>query len=308
MKALVQNYTTSTSTEAAYLHESLNCLNGVESAFWSDTNVSVFDMFDIVKPDIFITHITLLNDDALKYLRRNQRIKLIVNVTGSSQETVDLINHVVKETKINCPLLFTNQPKRLNRLSSKGTKLISVMHGADLFAGRRGRRFPEYQIELGLLTDYKSDDRLDELLSSAETYHYLTQNPQPLEGSDIHMSAFDMYELYGKYNKFVVSVEDLYIPQAFFDATIYGNKTYYHCKYDAQTDRMKDVLDGVLKVGRFVCGTQKEIAEDDSNFDRVKDTVLEKHTCLNRLARIFSNIKMPDLESQTKQLIGNISK
>ena len=308
MKALVQNYTTSTSTEAAYLHESLNCLDGVESAFWTDTNVSVFDMFDIVKPDIFITHITLLSDDTLKYLRRNQRIRLILNITGSSQENLDLVNHVIKETKITCPLLFTNQPKRLNSLISRGVKLISVMHGADLFAGRRGRRFPEYQIDVGLLTDYDKGDRLEELLSSFETYHHLTQNPQPLESSDIHMPAFDMHELYGKYRKFVVSVGDPYIPQAFFDAVIYGNKTYYHCKYEAQKDKMKDVLDGVLKIGRFICGTQKEIAGDDSNFDRVKDTVLEKHTCLNRLARIFSNINMPELESQTKKLIGNISK
>ena len=132
MKALVQNYAAANNTEPLYLSECLNAV-GIDTTTWKRQDLSAFDMFDLAKPNLFITHFSLMTDDIIKYLSGNKHIDCVLNITGADQKHVDMLDEIFQQNKIKCPFVFTNQPTKLNGLISRKTKLISIMHGADYF-------------------------------------------------------------------------------------------------------------------------------------------------------------------------------
>ena len=79
MKTLIHNYSSGLSTEPMYFNQCLTeC--GVESHLWGDPNVSAFDMFDAINPEIFISHYRFLTNDIIKYIRQNNKIEMILNM------------------------------------------------------------------------------------------------------------------------------------------------------------------------------------------------------------------------------------
>lgn len=303
MRVLVQNYATSSSTEPLYIHETLNALDGVESHLWQDNNVSVYDMFDITKPDVFITHFGLLTDDVVKYISKHKNIQMLINVTSAQQSQLDTIDSVLSEFGIKAPFLFTNQPMLLNKIIQRNTKLVSIMHGADLFLSRQEPKLPEYEIELGIVTDYKINNRLESLTSSFGTYHILTQNESLKEDVDILIPAFHMHEAYPKYKQVVVTSKDMDLPQAFFDAAFYGNSVVYHSKYDSQSVKMNTAIQSLLKTNESVSLTVDKIVGNKLNPESVRRSVATGHTCLHRVKRMLSMLKCSDLEKSLSQMI-----
>ena len=112
--------------------EAINNTTTSDCTMWSN-DISAFDIFDIVKPDIFLTHFSMLGNDSLKYLSENKDISLILNVTSASKEHLRMLDDIIVTNGINCPFIFTNQPSQLQVLSQEKTKLINIMHGADIF-------------------------------------------------------------------------------------------------------------------------------------------------------------------------------
>lgn len=303
MRVLVQNYATSSCTEPLYIHETLNALDGVESHLWQDNKVSVYDMFDITKPDIFITHFGLLTDDTVKYLSKHKNIQMLINVTSAQQSQVDTIDSVISNFNIKAPFLFTNQPMLLNKIIQRKTKLVSIMHGADVFLSRQQPKLPEYEIELGIVTDYKIKDRLESLTKSFGTYHVLTQDDSLKEDADIVMPAFHMYEIYPKYKQVVVTSKDMGLPQAFFDAAFYGNSVVYHPKYDSQLVKMNTTIQSLLKTSESMSLEADKIADNKLNSESVRRSVATGHTCLHRVKRMLSMLKCSDLEKSLSKMI-----
>jgi len=303
MKVLVQNYATSSFTEPLYIHETLNALDGAESHLWKDGSASVYDMFDITKPDLFITHYSLLTEDVVKYMSNHKNIQMILNVTGAQQAHLDTVDSVLLDHKVKAPFLFTNQPMLLNKLIQRKTKLVSVMHGADVFLSRQTPNLPDYEIELGIVTDYSVGKRLDSLTENYETYHVLTQDESLEADVDILMPAFHMHGAYPKYKRIVITTKDMGLPQSFFDAAFYGNSVVYHSKYDSQTTRMNTTIQSLLKTSESVSLTTDKIMNSKLNSESVRRSVATGHTCLHRVKRLLSSLKCSELERSISQMI-----
>ena len=303
MKVLVQNYATASTTEPLYISESINSVPGCECILWGRDDVSAFDIFDIVKPDIFITHTNFLTNDIMKYLSNNKKITSVFNITGAKQEDIDTIDSVLLTNKVQCRLLFTNQPRKLNTLIQRKTKLISIMSGADVFLRKQNTELPEYCIDLGIITNYllPSEPKLSD---NCSTYHHLSAESELSDEMDININALFMYKLYSRYKRIVVTDDELSIPQFFFDSILYGNETYYMPKSTPQVKQMNEIIQGFFSTNQSLAiGAEEDIYNHDVDFSRIKKTLLSKHTCLSRVKRLFSRLKCSEVETEMERLI-----
>jgi len=268
-------------------------------------------MFDVIQPTTFITHYSLLSKDIIKYLSGNNKIECVLNVTGAEQQHIDMIDEIVATNKIQCPFIFTNQPLKLNSLLQRSVKLISIMHGADIFLPNQNIEAPEYSIDLGVISNYSLKDRFKSLVKKHDTYHYISSDEKLADEVDIISPALHLYKLYNKYKKIVITQESMHVPQSIFDAIFYGNEVYYNPKYDSQKERMDTVVKHILKSRQsMVCGFN-EIMSNDIDFKRIKNLVVSHHTCLSRVKRLLSKLNCSEanlkLDSSIQELVNDHS-
>jgi len=304
MKALIQNYAGVKSTESLYLSECFNSI-GIETTTWKNQDISAFDMFDLAKPNLFVTHYSLVTNDIIKYLSGNKHIDCILNITGAQQEHVDMISGIFDQNKIKCPFVFTNQPTKLNLLIGRHIKLISVMHGVDYFLFHQYIGVEGYKIELGIITNYLAKQNLQKLTDKHKTYHYLTHEES--QESDIVAPILHMHPLYKNYDQTVISYEDICLPQSFFDAIFYGNETYLLPKSPAQKDLLSAAVKSVIKTSVDLVHNPDQVPKVGTvDFDTVKKHILSKHTCFHRAKRILSRLHCSDAEQNMDQLIKKV--
>jgi hypothetical protein len=305
MKVLIQNYTTNSTTEPLYINECINSIEGCEATVWDKDNISAYDMFDVAKPDLFITHFSLLTEDTIKYLSQNNHISAIFNITMAQQEHVDQLNNLISENKIQCPFVFTNQPKTLNRLVSHPTKLVSIMHGADIFLPQQGNNMPQYEIKLGIMSNYKLDKTFDALVENFDSYHYLTQRAEISSDFDLTFSEMQMHSLWNNYKNMVITMDSSYLPQSFFDAIVYGNSVFYCPKYESQREEMNSKIQSILGISESLSCKFEHIVSGQ-NQEYIKKTVLNRHTCIHRVKRMFSQLKHSEIEKSLSQMAEGI--
>ena len=301
MKVLIQNYASPDSTEPLYICEALNSLDGVEANIWSASeNSSVFDAFDTIKPEMFITHFGYMTNDVVKYLSNNKRIEMLVNVTGATQEVIDQFDEMVSSKNINCPLAFYNTPSSLNLILQRKVKLLSILHGADIYLSQQSVDTPEYEADLAIISNYDVKDRMSEITNSFDTYHYLSTNQEIAGEVDIVAPAMHLYGLYKRYKNILITQDTLCVPQVLFDSIFYGNNVFYLPKYDSQKEKMTGILKSSLK-------TDENITDmENKNASLIKDKIISSHTCLSRVKRMFSKIKHSEIAKQIDEQIKGL--
>jgi len=278
-------------------------MDGCRAVLWGEKSVSVFDMFDAVQPTTFFTHCNLITNDLIKYLS-NSQIECVFNVTYAQQEHVDRLDEVILGNKIKCPFMFTNQPREFNSLVQRKTKLISVMHGADIFLSKQSVDIPDYSLEMGVITDYKPEGgRLSSLSNKHSTYHIISTDPELSNHVDIISPTTHMYALYPKYQKTVITQSERYFPQCLFDSMLYGNETYYLTRSKGQQEKSDATFRSLFRdCDSSVCG-EDAIHKGGINFTKLRSTLLEKHTCVGRVKSIMSRLKC---STQSSTLDGMI--
>jgi len=291
MQALIQNYANANSSESLYMTECINSMDGCKAVLWGDQNVSVFDIFDSINPTTFFTHYSLITNDLVKYLS-GSNIECIFNVTEAQQEHIDQLDTMLLDNKIKCPFIFTNHPRQFNALIQRKTKLLSVMHGADIFLPKQALNIPDYKLEAGIVTDYKPDGgRLSSLSAKYATHHIISSDPELSEHVDLISPTTHMYALYPKYQKTIITQSKRYLPQCLFDSILYGNETYYLTRNEGQQEKTSEVLKAVFRTKESLVRDEDGIQKGGANFGNVRSRLIEGHTCVSRVKRIMARLK-----------------
>ena len=301
MKLLIQNYSSESTTEPLYINECVNRSEVGTSVIWGDKSVSTYDMFDKASPDLFITHYTLVSQDMIKYLS-SSKIDVVLNITGAEQKHVDMIEEVLSTNKIKCPLLFTNKPNGVNEILQRKTKLVSIMHGADPFLKNQKIDAPNYKIEAGIFCDYPPDKNIRDAADPYGTYHFLSSTTHLVNDVDICLPIVHLNGLYEKYDKFIVSTGDMNIPQHFFDALLYGNQAFLHCRKKTHNDKMREVLSVLSPKKSLLYGEENNI-----NFNSVRNNIIVKHTAVSRVQRLFGRLSQSGMVDSLHKVAKEIS-
>lgn len=284
MKFLITNYSSESQTESSYFHTALNLINGCSSVLWDYKKHSAYDIFDYTKPDYYITHINSIHNDAISYMKENGKCKLIVNATGPSKEDILKIEKLLLDNNIDIAFFFTNDevPCKL-----KQTNILSIPFGADVFIQSNKIK---YNLQKAFLVVGKVNN-----IDFLGSYHTLSYNEKLSDFVDIALPEIQLAGLYKNYDNIVIKFGSRIIPQIFFDAVYHGNMVNYELEDSDELTYINDKLGKLLKI---------DFAKDSANnFQNIKEAVRSKHTCLNRVKSLLSQLPSNDIISNVDDLI-----
>tara|TARA_R100000005_G_C5003445_1_gene211818 strand:+ start:9512 stop:10381 length:870 start_codon:yes stop_codon:yes gene_type:complete len=288
MKILVQNYINGESSEAGYFHETFSNI-GLQCQMWSD-NMSAYDKLDSYSPDVLVCHYMWMSHDIFKYFSNRSNMSLVLNVTGATQNEVEIIEDIITKNNVQAPFFYTNLSKNMNKVKPKKIKLHSIMNGADVFFGFSQQPSVEYDIDLGIVSDYTIGSRFSDAKEGIKSWHTLTTSPD-LESADVKSDLRMMSLLFQNYKKLIVSTESGRVGQSFFDAVLYGKDVEFRGKYETQQENAQKDIELFL-------GKDKE---------KWRKRLSSNHTCLNRAKQLLSKLKHEEAEKAVDKLIKGIA-
>jgi hypothetical protein len=299
MRVLIQDYSNPDSTEAMYLCQSFNSI-GVESTLWNSDRISAYDAFDSFPPQVFIAHFFKMTNDIIKYLAKTPDIKVILNMTGAQQNHIDQLDGVIQQFNINCPFIFTNTTRDMNKLKSSVVELTDLAPALDVFSLGMKHNLPEFSLDFGVVTNYDCKSRLSSIFDDCNGYHFLSTDSGLTDKLDITAPELQLQALYPKYKKILIARDDQVIPQSIFSAVYHGAKVYYKAKYETQNEITIKSIQNLFKVkGSF---------DLDKEFDskKVRTSLLKNHTCYNRAQKLSAKLGLKEIKAKFDEKIGEL--
>ena len=288
MNFIVGNYTSFIQTEPMYINATLGSI-GCKSTVWNPSQISAYDIFDLIKPNYYITHITKIMDDVISYVQENGNVELILNITGVTQEIVTQAEQFLKEKNIPIAFLFTNAEDP--DIKSKA-RLVKIGLGADIFLNTGSLR---YSIDIGQIVSSK-----DQIKNYDCSYHSISCNKSLEDSVDICLPIYQLSNIYSNYKEIAFRGFESIIPQSFYDAVFYGNKVY--CDID-DINTKSELSDKIKKVLR----TEIDICDKNTvDSSELRRKILDRHTCLHRVKSLLSQLPANDYLSKIDTLIGGL--
>lgn len=268
MRFLISNYSTPWFTEPYYFNAGLSLLENCESHIFNPQQ-SVYDNFDKINPNIFITHINQINKDVIHYLKNNSRIQLVANVNNVEREKISKIYDYLKSENINLMLFGADDP-------NVETKFAKIAESADIFLQRSENR---YQIQKLIFINQEED-----IIDVDYPCHYTTIKENLYNIVDFALPINGLNTIFNNYNE-IVFKGDFYIgSQISFNAIFSGTKVIF----DTKESKNLDKIDNIFK-------NQKLLS-----------SVKSRHTCLHRLKSLLTFLSCSDLSKQLDNEINKI--
>jgi hypothetical protein len=278
MKFLIQDYSTFFHTESKYFNHILNNIDGCSSVLWgSDNKTSVYDMMDMTKPDVVITHASIIHKDLVLYLSENKNIDLVLNISGISKEDLQNLENIFTKYDTNCSLCFVNYGEHY--FVTKKFNIVSIYHGVDLFLPQNAINYLVDKMYL-VYNECNVNDNC--------SYHIFSHNVNIENQVDAIVPAYDVGALYKNYNNVVIErfPHNHIVPQSFFDAVYYSKNVTYNMPQEQMSEIYR-----ILKVDSL------------KDLSKTKQILKEKHTCLNRTKSLLSQLKCSDLVTNLSQIM-----
>lgn len=274
MKFLVQNYSSEYSTQALYLSRCLNEQEEYSSVLWNNS-CSLYDIMDKEKPDYFITSAFMLSKDFVYYVNSSnfvpRDIKLLLNIDGVSQDVVNSLENSLVSNNIKCPFFFSNN----HNIKTNKIRLVNINNAYDVYLSQKSTI--QYNIGKAIIINSK-----EQATKYDGSYHILAINNDLSEVADIVLPESRLCALYHNYDEIIVHIEDI-VPQAFFNAIMYGNKVYYKSSN-------KEVKTSIEKLLRTDASLDYDDANRQTDFSEIKKTVKERHSSYNRVKTLLSQL------------------
>lgn len=288
MKILFHNYTHALSTEPLYLHNAF-IKSGIQSVLWASQQVSAYDMFDMHKPDIFVTHFQVFTYDILNYLKNNNSCEVVMNVTGATQAQVDSIEQAFVDAKLKSPFIFTNDFE--NKVKSK-LNLVKLYPAADIFNMDYGA-FQDAGVPEAIISN-KFDEKVDNYIANKQVFHLLYVTGGDLDSHfDISVTAQSLPRIYKIYPKVVlIGDNDLCCSQIFLDMNL-------NCKRVEVKSSNQEGFEKMLKE-MFTAVASEDIQAE------IKNQIKAKHTPFDRAWRFMKYLNNNDGMNQIMKIKNEI--
>jgi hypothetical protein len=266
MKFLISNYINHWNTEALYFNAGLNLIDGVESIIM-DNQRSVYDNFDSVHPNVFITHLSQISKDTVSYLKHNN-IQLIINVNGIPKDAIDNASTVLSSEKLS-PIFFGEEDIKID-----GSKYFRVLSAADTFLSYGNK---EYSIQKLIFVNNP-----DDILDMDGTYHYATINQEIANQVDLFLPISSLNSLFGNYDEIIFKGGSYIGTQLIFNAIYSGTKVFFETKDSNDLEKIDSIFKG----------------------QKLLSSVKNKHTGLHRLKSFLSQLSHLELANGLESIIN----
>jgi hypothetical protein len=291
MKFVINDYSSANQSESHYLNATFNSIDGCSSVLWDGGQISAFDLFDTVRPDIWITHFKYIVNDGLIYMgQKGNNTELIINITGANQEEVSSLEDFIISKNVRCLFFFTNLDD--NTITTKKINIVKVQLGADLFLLNNNRNQLSYNVEKAIFINNKT-----EIKPYSTTHHIISNNIEATDGADLVLTIAQLGSIYHNYSEIIFRYFDRVVPQLFYDATYAGNRVYYDIDNDEKRNYVNQKFKKILKIENNICDPQS------LDFEYIKSCVKNKHTCLHRAKSLLSQLPAHEFIKKLEVLI-----
>lgn len=286
MKILIQNYTSPLTTEPMYLDACFNKTSSMQSRLWSN-EVSTFDIMDMYKPDYVLCHYKFMSNDLIKYLSNNDKHKLLLNITGCDESTLNTIESILKSNKVTCELFINSFPDEIPTARSISIKTVNLLPGVDLFLTENDNF--TFNLDAGIISTSKKE-LVEKEASKYRTYHKI-KFVGAIENDDFDISGSvpNLVNLYGKYDNFVIADDAHFtFSQLFFDSAFRAKRVILKPPSEQQ-ELVEKILASLFHY------------QDNKDIDIAKATkaqIKSKHTCFNRASRLARLLKNETASSE----------
>lgn len=291
MKILFHDYSSELSTEPRYLSRAL-WQSGIEASLWSNQGVSAYDVFDTVKPDVFVCHCQTMTSDILKYLSSNNSIELVLNVTGMSESQLKYVSDTLENNKVKVPLVISNDFSYKGKLKTT-LNLHRLLPATDIFLSR-GKPSESSLICQEAVLSNKYCDNLEKFLVNEETrlealqafkqYHLVQiTSGEKSEHFDVRANVSSIHELFHLYRNICIAGDsDFCLSQVFFDSVVNAESmSVIAHDVDNFHDGLKELF------------SESEIDTEDRAVIKaeMKRQIKQRHTPFHRAATLMKLLK-----------------
>jgi hypothetical protein len=268
MKIIVQDYTSTHSSESRLLYSELNTYDQIQAFFWShEEKTSLYDMMDSINPDFIIVNAYAVNNDLVHYLAFNKvstRIILKINDHIKNEELKLVENNDFTKKYVDLAICSRNdvKVKHVKMLPCVDTNVPPI---------NLPRKIPLCIInETGSITP--------ELLGNNKSFHIMSHSEKQHNHADISGASIQLCGLYKNYDKIIFDqIEDF--EQPFFDA-LYRCDEVYFCSNNKELSEKSTRL----------FGQDLSINNTDVDFKIVQQRLEEKHMPRNRTKQLLSQM------------------
>jgi hypothetical protein len=268
MKIIVQDYTSTHSSESRLLYSELNTYDKIEAFFWNhEQKTSLYDMMDSINPDFMILNAYAVNNDLVHYLTFNKvptRILLKINDNIKDDE-LKLVEHND----------FTKKYVDLAICSRENIKIKSVKLLPCVDTNVPPINLPR-KIPLCIINE--TGNITPSLLQIDKSFHIMSHSEKQNNHADISGASIQLCGLYKNYNQIVFDQIENF-EQPFFDALYRCDKVYF-C-----SDK-KELSEQSVKL----FGQDLNIDNTNVDFKKVKQKLEEKHMPKNRTKQLLSQM------------------
>lgn len=279
MKFLIENYSTPDSTQPLYFNKHLNETSEHRSIL-RQNNASIFDIFDTIRPDVYISSFNTLSKDALLYLQENKHIKFLMSIDGLQQQHFLKLEDILQSYEVSCHFFFSVSGQSYSRKY----RFVSIRHAADI--NIKQDLSIVYKAEKCIIVN-KDDPSRNYKKDYNGTYHVITNNQSLLKKSDAYLPITLMPSIYNMYEEIIFTDIGSELPQSFFDALYYGKRVYYDIKNENIAQKIDDAVSHIFGVNNVLNYNAPNKLED---FSAVKNIVNEKHLSTNRTKTLLSQL------------------
>lgn len=210
MKILIHNYSSEISTEPMFLAQAFKNA-GEQVNIWPGS-VSAYDIFDSVKPDLFICKAKLLNKEIIKRLSESPKCKIVLNCEGLVKEQLPQLDSIIGSSF---------------KYDNTGLLPIHTLMCFDPFLIKNRQKLPDYRAKTLSLIGKKPENRFL-INKSSHVVSYTADN----KDVDIYVPIYYLANIYHKYEEVAVDT----MGQIAYDAAYYKGSCYV---FDIKTNVTK---------------------------------------------------------------------
>ncbi len=280
MKFIVDNYSGNATSQSLYIYKHIS-ENTNHQCYLNNGQISTFDLLDDVKPEVYISNLSVLSRDVIQYIRQNQYdMKLMINIDNVKLGNILDVEEVLVDEKIN--FRFFGNLSGINPTKVRKTKIFNLLDGYDSNIESSKKVWDK---KINHLIVVKSDvdiTNIDLEKLKNKTFHVASFESTV----EIHTNVIDAIKnLYHNYDSVIFANLEYGIPQPFFDCLYQNCKAFFVSKMYGK--EINNTLTKILKINGNLNFNDDDKIED---FNEIFDTVKQNHSYVRRVNSLLSQV------------------
>lgn len=266
MKIIIQDYTTSHSSESRLLYTALQSYENIEAFFWDvQQNTSSYDLMDSINPDFIVLNALGVNKDLLHYFTYNNVGKIAIlkipnDATKEQRQLIDDSDFLKKHVCL-----------AISEKEMKNVRTVNLNPCVDT-------NIPDIPMKdrIPLCIVANKNNVHPFLLKLSESFHVMSYEQN--DAADIFGPNIRLCGLYHNYDQIVFDgITDF--KQPFFDA-LYRSNNVTFCSDD----------EDLIEKSKILFGQNLNISNKDIDRNSLLNTLKEKHLPQNRVKQLLSQM------------------